>query len=167
MADGGPGSLMQTNAVTNVGNITYNRFTTMRLYDYTYWSSPVTNQNLALFSMNTLSDKYLSWDANAYSWIYHNAALTTMTAAKGYAIRVEQTQPAGGGPWTGVFKGVPQNGNYSILLFHGPGPGLQAIGSIRLAARKPQHGRRRYQSTGLREKQRTNIHWRFQNRSIY
>ena len=101
----------------NIGNITYKRDTWMRRYDYTYWGSPVELQNLAVFSPNTLSDKYLSWDANLYTWNSHNAVATPMDAGRGYAIRSEQTQPVGGAAWTGIFNGKPNNGDYQVQLY--------------------------------------------------
>lgn len=104
-------SLVQINDVANSGDITYTRITPpVRLYDFTYWSSPVSPQTLVNLSPNTLSDKYYSFNPITDSWQVLSSA-SLMDPAKGYIIRAPQnysdTVPSA---YTGNFVGVPNNG---------------------------------------------------------
>ncbi len=110
-------SLVQVNNVANTGNITYKRDTTpVRRYDYTYWSSPVDAQIMAVFSPLTMSDKYYWFNPSIYNWENVTApALTPMDIAKGYIIRAPQNfDPVTTAVFHGSFYGKPNNGNYSI-----------------------------------------------------
>ena len=112
-------SLVQLNTPssnTNTGNITYKRSTFMRKFDYTYWSSPVGAQSLFNLSSTTLSDKYFSWNTTIYNW-ENVASSTIMAPGKGYIIR----GPQGYSDtiltaFTGIFQGIPNNGNYSVSI---------------------------------------------------
>jgi hypothetical protein len=112
-------SLVQLNTPasnTNTGNITYKRNTSMRKFDYTYWSSPVGSQSLFNLSPATLVDKYFSWNAIAYSWTLLPSA-TFMDPGKGYIIRGPQGYPDTVlTPFTGIFQGRPNNGNYTVSI---------------------------------------------------
>jgi hypothetical protein len=93
-------SLVQVNNVVNSGNITYRRNAApMKAFDYTYWSSPVIGQVLNVLSPNTLSDKFLSYNSG---WVTE-AGTNTMTAGKGYIIRV----PKEGSWFNGENVGYP------------------------------------------------------------
>ncbi|GAA4129345.1 hypothetical protein GCM10022250_18970 [Flavobacterium chungbukense] len=111
-------SLVQTTNVANSGQIDYERIATVRRYDATYWSSPVTNSS---FRMNTLSpdtlfDKYLYYNPNA-SWVIDPYGTMVMETGKGYSIRAPQPFDADiAAPFTGVFKGVPNNGNINAVV---------------------------------------------------
>jgi len=65
------GALLQDSAVANTGNITVKR-NSNPLYrlDYTFWSSPVQNQNVLAFSPNTLVPRF-------YEYRYGNATLNS------------------------------------------------------------------------------------------
>ncbi len=123
-------SLVQVNDLAvNVGPITYIRNTTpMALYDYTYWSSPVSPQTLFGLSQYTLSDKFYLY--NPLMDNYQNVASSTlMDKARGYLVRAPQPG-VGPMPWTagtsftGQFKGstgdngVPNNGVVPVDLFN-------------------------------------------------
>ncbi|MFV8347656.1 LamG-like jellyroll fold domain-containing protein [Flavobacterium sp. ZB4P13] len=111
-------SLVQTNDVTNSGNITYKRQTTsIDKFDYIYWSSPVSLQTLYDVSPNTLSDKYFSFDADADDWKQENPA-TVMVKGIGYIIRGPQNYgaPMPPGLYEASFKGTPNNGGISIAI---------------------------------------------------
>ena len=112
-------SLLQTNAsAVNVGNITYKRVSApMRIYEYTYWGSPVAGQVLNVFSPLTLSDKYFSFNSSTgvNNWVNENGN-NTMIAGKGYAIRAPQGYTSTPQTFYGVFIGIPNNGNYSIAV---------------------------------------------------
>ena len=118
-------SLVQDAATTsnsNSGEITYKRISSpMKNFDYTYWSSPVTGQNIVALSPNTLADKYFRFDGAADDWEFYNG---TMIPGVGYIIRT----PKEGNPWPNgeivsfpysqpvAFKGVPNNGDYSFAV---------------------------------------------------
>ena len=108
-------SLVQTNKnAVNSGNITYIRETSVRRYDYTYWSSPLTlASNFTLFNMSplTLADKYTSYDSD-FSWVIHFGGGLTMKPGEGYSVRGPQNfdivTPS---IQTASFIGVPANGD--------------------------------------------------------
>ncbi len=80
-------SLVQTNNVTNSGNITYNRITNTKVSStaYTYWSSPVTPQILYNLSPNTLSSMFYSFDGPSQNWKLESSAIT-MAVGVGYIV---------------------------------------------------------------------------------
>jgi hypothetical protein len=116
-------SLVQTNTVTNTGNIIYKRNYTGEEKDYTYWSSPVASQNLLALSPSTKLDKFFSF--NGTDWAQENPSATTMTIGKGYIIR---GIPPPAGPPVGfgtlLFNGVPNNGDKSITVVGGESSNL-------------------------------------------
>lgn len=73
----------------DVNSFTMERNTTsMILYDFTYWGSPVAAQNLKTFSPKTLADKYFSF--NGTNWVIEAPTTTSMTPGRGYIIRAPQ-----------------------------------------------------------------------------
>lgn len=116
-------SLVQTTFTgANLGNITYKRAgTTIREFDYTYWSSPVETQNLLAVSPSTKLDKFYSFDAVTENWFQETPSSTTMVVGKGYIIRgiPQPPAPAPPGFQTALFFGVPNNGNKSIPVAGG------------------------------------------------
>lgn len=115
-------SLVQINDVVNSGNITYTRITPpVRLYDFTYWSSPVSPQTLVDLSPNTLSDKYFVFNSTINNWQTVSSS-SLMAPGMGYIIRAPQTySPTVPAPFTGTFIGVPNNGTISTNITVGPG----------------------------------------------
>ena len=117
------GSLIQVNNnVTNTGNITYKReVPIINSSDYTYWSSPVLNQNLQAFSPNTPSNKFYSFNATAIpeDWKQEEPSSTAMNPGVGYCIYGPQTSM----PPTfflASFTGVPNNGTIQTpITFNG------------------------------------------------
>ena len=107
-------SLVQTsNSAVNSGNITYKRTTSSVLIsDYTYWSSPVANQNLNI-SPSYGSGTFYSYNDFAIpeDWQKETAS-TTMQIGKGYIIRGPQVNgpPPPPGLYDATFVGVPNNG---------------------------------------------------------
>jgi IPT/TIG domain-containing protein len=131
-------TLLQTDtplpANQNTGDIVYKRATSMRKFDYTYWSSPVNLQILSTFSPETLSDKYFWFRSDPPNYNWEQIAvpgLTPMDNAKGYIIRAPQNfDPAAAAPWTGSYVGVPNNGNYSVPVYYtSPTKYLNLIGN--------------------------------------
>lgn len=79
-------------------------------FDYTYWSTPVSNQKLFDVSPNTLSDKYMSYNAASQSWKIENP-LNNMLLGTGYAIRGPQEfSTTFGSVYEANFIGIPNNG---------------------------------------------------------
>ncbi|MGL2999901.1 T9SS sorting signal type C domain-containing protein [Flavobacterium sp. RSSB_23] len=118
-------SLVQTTNATNTGAIEYRRISKpMKNFDYTYWSSPVTGQNIVTLSPNTLADKYFRFSGSANDWVlYNNPTTSTMIPGVGYIIRVPKPGSPAPDNWSGLtypqpvaFKGTPNNGNYSFAV---------------------------------------------------
>ncbi|HEU4496989.1 MAG TPA: hypothetical protein VFR70_08050, partial [Flavobacterium sp.] len=113
------GSLIQTGIASNTGPITVQRASApiVRL-DHTLWSSPVSGQNLFSFSPNTLPNRFYTYATSTNTYV--NTGLTSSTAfmpGKGYAVRAPNNFPASpAAPWTGTFKGIPNNGSFSFAL---------------------------------------------------
>lgn len=122
-------SLVQINNATNTGNITYKRITPdVRLYDFTYWSSPVAPQTLSNLSPLTLSDKYFVYNPSINNW-QTIASSNLMVPGTGYIIRAPQNySPTVPAPYTGSFIGVPNNGTISTNITVGAGT-LNLIGN--------------------------------------
>jgi len=122
-----------------LNSFTMERNTTpMIIYDFAYWGSPVTSQNLKTFSPNTLADKYYSF--NGTSWVIENPVTASMTPGRGYIVRSPQawnntitnggvssyntTQPDGtfpGGVFQGVFTGKANAGTITVPLMGNAG----------------------------------------------
>ncbi|MFV5683901.1 T9SS sorting signal type C domain-containing protein [Flavobacterium sp. GB2R13] len=103
--------------IINTGNIRIKRQTTPVLKtDYTYWSSPVSNQKLIDISPLTLLDKFYSFDASADNW--HNETPTNaMGLGNGYIIRgPENYSTIISSIYEAVFSGVPNNGIISVPI---------------------------------------------------
>jgi hypothetical protein len=113
-------NLVQTNAtpVTNTGNIFVNRNSaSINLYDYTLWSSPVAGQKLKAFSPDTLNARFYFYNSgtNQYN-VVPTPATTDFATANGYLIRAPNTWVASdpAAPFSGVFTGIPNNGNLTL-----------------------------------------------------
>ncbi|WP_300978553.1 DUF642 domain-containing protein, partial [Flavobacterium sp.] len=116
-------SLVQTTNATNTGAIEYRRISSpMKNFDFTYWASPVTGQNIVALSPNTLADKYFYFDpqSSGDGWIlYNNPTTSTMIPGVGYIIRVPKPNfwpvpTASNWAQPVAFKGVPNNGDYTF-----------------------------------------------------
>ncbi|WP_316633068.1 T9SS sorting signal type C domain-containing protein [uncultured Flavobacterium sp.] len=116
-------SLYQLNSVINTGNIIYKRNTTpVRRYDFTYWSTPITNSitpyTLHDLSPNTLFDKYASYNPQTGSWVYSINGTQVMVPAVGYWVRAPQPYSTTiAAIYTATFTGVPNNGDYSVQVY--------------------------------------------------
>lgn len=110
-------NLLQTkNTNGNTGNIIIKRQTSeLKLSDYVLWSSPISGQQLQSFSPSTLSNRFYTYNpsTNLYNAIVptNNFAIGT-----GYLIRMPNNHPTSPTIWEGQFQGVPNNGNYNILV---------------------------------------------------
>ncbi|WP_264531645.1 T9SS sorting signal type C domain-containing protein [Flavobacterium sp. N502540] len=103
-------ALVQTNNVTNTGDITYERTTPpILLKDYVYWSTPVSPQKLVDLSSLTPSTMYYGFDGT--QWVRTNRN-DNMVVGKGYIIRAPSNYSnSAKAVFPASFKGVPNNGN--------------------------------------------------------
>jgi hypothetical protein len=105
-------NLIQTNSVSNSGNITVKRNSGLQVrLDHTLWSSPVSNVNLYGFSPFTLTNRFYSYSTLTNTYVTTGlSAASTFTVGQGYAIRAPNTFPSIPQTWEGSFTGVPNNG---------------------------------------------------------
>ena len=124
-------SLVQVNNSSNIGNISYIRNTTpMVTFDYTYWSSPVSTQEIHTFSPSTLTDKYFEWNTSIYNWSVIPAAPPyIMVPGRGYIIRAPQGWSSTPTIWSGQFYGIPNNGDVSATIAVAGANDLNLIGN--------------------------------------
>ncbi|GGF21045.1 T9SS type A sorting domain-containing protein [Flavobacterium limi] len=103
--------------MVNTGIMHLKRKTTpIRKFDYTYWSSPVENQNLIDVSPTTLSDKFFSFDPEVNYW-QEEISSTNMRLGKGYIIRGPQNFSVSiPEKYEAVFKGIPNNGKIKTTI---------------------------------------------------
>lgn len=105
------GNLIQVNDyVSNLGNAVVKRNAKpMVRHDYTYWSSPVSNQTLYNLSPLTASDKYFKWNSTNQNWQVIPSGNEIMQKGLGYIVRAPQTF-ANSEIFSAVFTGVLHNG---------------------------------------------------------
>ncbi len=129
-------NLIQSNNVANTGAITVQRAVTDMdnqleiQMDYVYWSSPVAGQNLQTFSPGTPLNRIYEYKESTDFFV--KTPDTTFQPGKGYAIRAEVStqfpaQPAGYSK-TYPFVGVPNNGDYDIVIKRTPDTGARVHG---------------------------------------
>ncbi|MFC0779593.1 T9SS sorting signal type C domain-containing protein [Flavobacterium sp. HJSW_4] len=110
-------SLLQTTNAVNTGNIVYKRATSIRRFDLTYWSSPVTKAGgftMHDFSPTTLGDKYFYFNPSS-TWVTNMNGTMSMETGNGYSIRGPQEfDTVTPSTFTGTFTGVPNNGDITV-----------------------------------------------------
>ncbi len=102
----------------NTGAIVIKRNSSaLKRQDYTLWSSPVANQQLQLFSPQTLYNRFYTYntDTNLYDLVT-SPSTTNFQTSKGYLIRMPNNHPTTATVWNGHFTGVPNSGDYSYSL---------------------------------------------------
>jgi hypothetical protein len=109
-------NLIQVNNTSNTGEITINRNgASLMLLDYSLWSSPVSGQKLKAFSPNTLDNRFYTYNPTSNIYVpVATPATTDFASGNGYLIRVPNDHPATPTIWSGIFRGVPNNGNISV-----------------------------------------------------
>ncbi|AXB55751.1 Ig-like domain-containing protein [Flavobacterium fluviale] len=124
------------------------RTTSVRRYDLTYWSMPVTKPGFTMHDLSpgTLFDKFHYYDSNAGKWGISNNGTMVMETGKGYTIRAPQSYhlmiPQ---DFTAVFTGVPNNGDISVPVVNTKwnligNPYPSAISAQQLMADNPNLG---------------------------
>ncbi|WP_289663702.1 T9SS sorting signal type C domain-containing protein [Flavobacterium panacagri] len=114
-------SLVQTTNAVNTGEIVYKRKISVRRYDLTYWSMPVTRTGFSMheFSPGTLGDKYYTYDPSG-GWTIDYNGITPMVIGKGYSIRAPQNYDINvKADFIGTFTGIPNNGNIPAAVVSG------------------------------------------------
>jgi hypothetical protein len=119
-------SLVQIDNVANSGVINMKRNTLLRLYDYTYWNSPVTFASgftLGALSPGTPADKFFSWTpsigGNNGNWAPQLPS-AVMNPNKGYIVRAPTGTPINVSLLnTMTFTGVPNNGDLTAPIGFG------------------------------------------------
>jgi hypothetical protein len=136
-------NLIQNTAIANSGNIIVKRNSSLlKRLDYTLWSSPVIEQGLYAFSPLTFANRFYKYDTNTD--LYDNSLgfnLTDLqypaplvapngvngtdsnnvkfTTGKGYLIRAPWNHSTVATVWTGLFTGVPNNGDIAFPMTTG------------------------------------------------
>lgn len=128
------GSLLQKDDyATNVGSVSVKRDSQpMNRYDFTYWSSPVANQNLHDFSPDTLFDKYFDFNSLGGDWNLIANGAATMSLGKGFIVRAPQNFDISAlAVFSGVFYGPVNNGIITtpVQLQSGLSEGWNLIGN--------------------------------------
>ena len=105
------GSLVQRNDfAVNSGNLIVKRTTApMKLYDYTYWSSPVGGQTLTNLSPQTSPDRYYAFNPTSGNWQF-TLGSTVMAPGKGYIVRSPESFTATPTVYNAQFAGSNNNG---------------------------------------------------------
>lgn len=116
------GSLVQRNDfAANIGNVVVRRNSTaMRMYDYTYWSSPVAGQTLFNLSPLTKSDKFYQFNTPINNWQGVPSG-NIMTPSIGYIIRAPQNFTSTPQIYPAQFAGPANNGIYQPAIFNSTG----------------------------------------------
>ena len=142
-------SLVQTDNVTNEGNITVQKSTPsnrlLKRFDAVLWSSPVV-QNLRAISTGTPDAYFMQHNPQTNSWsAVSSPATADFTKGKGFLVRTPSTFPTTATQqWNVTFTGVPNNGNVTIsagntgntekyLLVGNPYPSAISIAAFRAA----------------------------------
>lgn len=132
--------VQNTDAAVNIGQATVHRNSSLKKEDYTYWASPVANQNLKTFSTGTPSARFYTYN-EADDLFYHvppgtnvfgnNREGTFESAAKGYAIMAyDSYSPTVPSVFPGAFKGKPNNGVITFpLAYRGVSGGYNLVGN--------------------------------------
>ncbi|WP_146608949.1 hypothetical protein [Gelidibacter algens] len=132
-------SLIQTKPLLLVGGLNVNEnkgeiivervADNLKKFDYVYWSSPVEGFNVG----GILSSRTYEWDVIASNtkgtvgnWVTPPSGI--MTPGKGFIVRVPTPDPDAppvdpeeGFTSTGIFEGIPNNGEYIIPVLLSPG----------------------------------------------
>jgi len=116
-------SIVQTNNITNIGNIQYRRVANIRRQDYVYWSSPVAGFSSSAVTPGTslgYQYKWLPTTAAMNNFGNWTLANETMVRGKGYCLRGPDSYSLTAlTNYTATFTGVPNNGNISIPISRG------------------------------------------------
>uniref|UniRef100_UPI0040492C95 hypothetical protein n=1 Tax=Flavobacterium sp. TaxID=239 RepID=UPI0040492C95 len=107
--------LIQLSDVQNTASITIKRNALLKRLDVPFWTSPVEPQIIKDFSPETLNNRFFSYNETTNNWeVIPNVNNYEMLPTVGYGIRAPNNHPVEATIWTGVFKGVPNNGDFIV-----------------------------------------------------
>ena len=126
-------SLVQLNDVSNIGTMHMNRTAVIKLYDYVYWSSPVTS--FAAAAVSPSSNHIYKWiptvnNGGVYTGNFGNwtSGNENMTVGKGYIIRSPNNFTTSPQAFTATFIGTPNNGTLTTPIARGNYAGVDYTG---------------------------------------
>jgi hypothetical protein len=122
------GSLVQEDdTAINTGKITFKRTSTpLKQYDFSYYSSPVYDQNLGQLAPSSLC---YSFNSNINNWNYETST-ASMVTTKGYIVRAPSNLSyANPQVIETVFNGAPNNGVFNTLITKNPNTTYNLIGN--------------------------------------
>ncbi|MGL2964504.1 fibronectin type III domain-containing protein [Flavobacterium sp. RSB2_4_14] len=128
-------SLVQVNnTATNTGNITMDRTTNVKKYDYVYWSSPVRTFNSGSIIPSAPTGYIFKWNTTISNgnggqgnWV---SGLENMAVGKGYIGMVPFSYSASAvAPMTATFNGIANNGIKRVPIFRGSHTGANYAGT--------------------------------------
>lgn len=130
------GSLIQENDLgINIGSVSYQRNVDLRLLDYVYWSSPVSNYLVNNISPSTPNNYLFKWNpntnnANGGIGIWEQASGDIMSLGKGYIVRgPDGYSNSATQTLSTTYSGVPNNGIITIPVSRGNYTGLDYTGT--------------------------------------
>ncbi|OYQ38086.1 hypothetical protein CHU92_06620 [Flavobacterium cyanobacteriorum] len=141
-------NLLQVNNVANEGSLVAKRNSSpLFRQDYTFWSAPVSGQNLLAFSPATLTNRFYTYNTSTDLYNEIAPATNSFEPGRGYLIRMPNGALLNGVPtgtftttgadyqqgsttmtFNGSFTGVPNNGTISVALTDA-GQGFNLIGN--------------------------------------
>ncbi|WP_164467016.1 T9SS type A sorting domain-containing protein [Kaistella daneshvariae] len=121
-------------SAVNVGSITVFRDSPMKKNNYTYWSSPVSGQQLGAFSPGTNSSRFYQYMQGTNQFATVTPLSSPFVPGKGYAIMAPSAYSLSSTTvFQGTFVGVPNNGDQiRFTLERGaalPSKGFNMIGN--------------------------------------
>lgn len=128
--DGNFVQVHEINTNSGSGEFIVKRNSNLKRLDYTYWSSPVSGQNLKIFSPGTLNNRFYTYNEGTDLFESINPLIRNFgdnqfgfeSFAKGYAIRASNNYPVGPPAppqiFNGIFNGIPNNGLVSFPLVY-------------------------------------------------
>jgi len=134
------GNLMQSSELSNTGDVSVRRISNLAKMHYTFWSSPVANQNLYSFSDGGLvggTPKNRIYAYNESNDFFVTTGLNdaySFRTGQGYAIRGKDSYSAdynSPSPYTFTFTGVPNNGSlaFQYLKWTNADHGFNLVGN--------------------------------------
>lgn len=133
-------NIMQNTEAANTGDITVRRIANMAKLHYTYWSSPVSNQNLFSFSDGGLvggtpKNRFFVYKESNDLFVVNGISdASTFKLGQGYAIRGKDSYDEDfntTNAYTFTFTGLPNNGNlaYQFLKWTNADHGYNLVGN--------------------------------------
>jgi len=108
------GNFIQREGTYTGNNINVKRNAELKKFDYNYWGSPVTNQNLKSFSPGTLNSRFYTYSESDDLFYTINPTTNTFQRGVGYAIRASNSATSTLAPFYGSYNGQPHNGTFTV-----------------------------------------------------